>query len=325
MMQRTLCEWMGACVLWAMVIVGAVAAERAEPDDYRMQTSTLADNVYAVITPSRALPNAENKGWNSNSAFVVTGDGVLVFDTGSSTAIGHALRQAIAKVTDQPVRWIVASHAHGDHWLGNGAFVDEGVEIIATPQAAERIRAEGDEWVKRFQRMTDGATGDSTVVPPTTVIHERTQRTLGGVDVEFIPSGGAHSPGDLMVWLPEPQVLLAGDVVYSDRMPSTFDAKVRRWIDQLGELQDVGGELAVVVPGHGDVTDMSGVRRLQSLLNDLWDAVEKGYEAGRQSYEMLPEVSSALEVYRADYPGLEEKLKRDIGHVYLQVEAASFQ
>lgn len=313
----------GLVAVWA-ALSGAVQAG-AGTEDYPMSPTAVADGVYAVLTPTRELPNPQNKGWNSNSAFVVTGTGVLVFDTGSSEVIGEALRRTIAEVTDRPVRWIVISHGHGDHWLGNAAFAGPGLEIIASSPVAEHMRTDGERWIAEFARMTEGATGSSTVVPATTRIDARTVRELGDTRVVLLPSGGAHSPGDLLVWLPERRVLLAGDVVYSDRMPSTFDADVRRWIALLEEIQALDPAPEVVVAGHGRVTDMAGVRRLHGLLSDLWAAVEAGYEAGKAGYEMLPEVEAALADYRGDYPGLEEKLKRDIGHVYLQVEAAAFE
>ncbi len=312
-----------ALVTTALLSATTAVFAAATVDDYPMQPQRVADGVYAVITPTRDLPNPDNKGWNSNSAFVVTDNGVLVFDTGSSEVIGQALRRAIARTTDQPVRWVVDSHGHGDHWLGNAAFPD--AEIIATIQVADRIRAEGEDWVRNFNNMTEGATGESTIVPPTSTVDQRTSRTLGGTEVMFIPSGNSHSPGDLMVWLPKRGVLLTGDVLYSDRMPSTFDADVRRWIAQLDEFQALEPAPTVVVPGHGEVSDLSGVRRLRALLSDFWQAVRSGYEAGKQGFEMVPDVQQALAEYREAYPGLDEKVQRDIGRVYLQVEAAAFE
>ena len=66
------------------------------------------------------------------------------------------------------------------------------------------------------QAMTEGATGTSRIVPPTTLIDQTTRRDLGGVEIVFMPSGGAHSPGDLLAWLPQQRVILAGDVVYAE-------------------------------------------------------------------------------------------------------------
>jgi glyoxylase-like metal-dependent hydrolase (beta-lactamase superfamily II) len=289
---------------------------------YPMQAEQVAPGVYAVITPTRSLPNPQNRGWNSNSAFVVTGQGVLLVDSGSSTTIGEALRRVIAGVTDQPVRWIINSHGHGDHWLGNAAFKDTVEQVIATTQVQKIVRFDGKTWVDNFNRMTEGATGDSAVLPPDTVVDERTELDLGGNRVVVFPSGNSHSPGDLIAWLPAQRVLISGDVVYSDRMPSTNVSNLARWIEQLDELQAL--QPAVVIPGHGKVTDADGLMRLRRLLADYWQAVEKGYKAGKSDFEMVADVADALSGYRDDYPGMDEKIPRDLPHVYLQVEAASF-
>lgn len=291
-------------------------------DDYPMRAREVAPGVYAVLTPARDFPNPENRGWNSNSAFVVTGDGVLVFDTGSSQTIGEALKRSVASVTDQPVRWVVNSHGHGDHWLGNAAFQSADLTVFASEQVTARIRSEGAEWIDRFGRMTDGATGTSEIVVPNATVTARTEHVLGGVRMVFMPSGDSHSPGDVVVWLPERRVLLAGDVVYSDRMPSTFDANVQQWITFLGELEEL--QPNVVVPGHGDVTDVSAIRRQREFLTAFWEEVQSGYDAGKTDFEMQDDVRAALLSFREYYPGFDDKLGRDLSHVYLQVEAAAF-
>lgn len=308
---------------WMVALFTLLQAGNAAAFAYDMQAQQVADNVYAIVAPTRDLPNPTNGGWNSNAAFVVTGDGVLLFDTGSSTEIGQAIRNTIATVTDQPVKWIVNSHAHGDHWLGNAAFADTVESISSSAEVADLIRNDGERWVSMFQEMTGGITGASSVVPPEQTIEEDQVTRLGGEEVHWLLSGGAHSPGDLMVWLPDRRVLISGDVVYSDRMPSTNAGNLRQWISRLEGLIDLSP--AVVVPGHGAVTDGEGLRRLHLLLSSLWEAVQQGVDEGLSDYEMLPDVVAALSDFGPYYPGLDEKLKRDISHVYLQVEAASFE
>jgi glyoxylase-like metal-dependent hydrolase (beta-lactamase superfamily II) len=171
--------------------------------------------------------------------------------------------------------------------------------------------------------MTDGATGKSEISVPDTLIEGQTQLMPGGVQVSLFLSGNSHSPGDVLMWLPEQEVLVSGDVVYSDRMPSTFESDLSRWIGMLGEI--IAMQPKVVIPGHGNVTDLDGVLRLRDLLQAFWAAVEHAYDAGKADYEMVPDVTAALAEYAAYYPGLTEKVKRDISSVYLQVEAASFR
>lgn len=287
-----------------------------------MKAEPISKDIYAILTPTRELPNPLNQGWNSNSAFVVTNSGVILFDSGSSFSIGLAIRKTIAKVTDQPVRWIINSHAHGDHWLGNSAFKDTVKAIYATKKVSESISNDGQNWVLNFKNMTRGATGDSEILAPTTIVEKRSDIKLGDRVITLFPSGDSHSPGDLLMWLDDAKVLISGDVIYSDRMPSTNDSNLQSWIEFLSELEQM--QPKVVVPGHGKLTNVQGITRLRGLLQTFWNAVEAGLEDDKSAYEMVPDVKNALSEYKQHYPGLEEKLQRDISRVYLQVEEASF-
>ena len=289
-----------------------------------MKATPVAPGVYAILTPARDIPNPENKGWNSNSAFVVMKTGVLLVDTGSSEEIGNALKKIISEVTEKPVKWIVNSHAHGDHWLGNIAFKESNPVIYSTTRAQEVMHTEGQVWVERFSRLTEGATGNTApALLPNKLIDERTDFVLDETRVVLFPSGNSHSPGDLITWLPQLRVLISGDVVYSDRMPSTNVSNLSQWIKMLDELILLSPEK--VIPGHGKVTDVTGLRRLNELLSAFYDEVKKGYEAGLSDFEMLPDVTSKLAQFEPYYPGFKEKLSRDISHIVLQVEAEAFQ
>lgn len=306
-----------------MLATAAVAAAPATEDDYPMRAQPVAPGVYAVISPARDFPSAENRGWNANSAFVVTGQGVLLVDTGSSEAIGRALRRTIATVTDRPVRWIVNTHGHGDHWLGNAAFADLAPEIIATTTVRERIARDGAMWVERFTAMTAGATGSSRIVAPTRVYDAPVAIDFGGRKAELIPSNDAHSPGDLIVWLPDAQVLIGGDVLYVERAPATFDARVQPWIATLRDLEARAPRH--VIPGHGPVAGGAAVGRLRAYLEELWRVVASGYDAGQPDFEILPAARTAMARHRQYFPDLDTRLGESVSHVYLQVEALAFQ
>ncbi|WP_126452810.1 MBL fold metallo-hydrolase [Sulfuriflexus mobilis] len=290
--------------------------------DYPMQARQVAEGVYAVITPARDFPNAENKGWNSNSGFVVTAEGVLVVDTGSSEKIGAALRETIRTVTDKPVKWVVNTHGHGDHWLGTHAFIGEGAEVIASDTVAGRIENEGEYWVNLFNSMTEGAIGQPQTVVPATRVTGHMKRRLGGLEVELLPSGSSHSPGDVLVWLPGKKVLIAGDVVYTDRAPATFDGKVKQWIAFLTELEAMPVE--VVIPGHGNVGSKADITRQRDYLAAIWASVSAGFEEERQAFEIIPQARANTAQFAEFYPGYEKNLPESVSHVYLQVEAAAF-
>jgi len=310
-------------ILFTLILALLFSASPLRADSFPMQAKVVAPGVYAIITPSRDLPNPQNKGWNSNSGFVITNAGVLLFDSGSSAAIGSAIKSLIAKTTHQPVRWIINSHAHGDHWLGNHAFKDTVQAIYSSDITAQRITNNAQSWVERFKKMTAGASGDSAILSPDRLITKNTDLVFGSTKVSLLLSANSHSPGDIFLWLADRKVLIAGDVVYSDRMPSTRDSELQHWIPLLDQL--IAMQPDVVIPGHGAVTDVAGLKRLRDLLQAFWDAVQHAYQADKTAAEMTAEVIAALAPFSQHYPGLAEKVRRDISQVYLQVEAASFR
>ncbi|HEC12802.1 MAG TPA: MBL fold metallo-hydrolase [Acidiferrobacteraceae bacterium] len=300
-----------------------VVSAPAKLADYTMAAEKVADGVYAIITPARDFPNPQNKGWNSNSTFVVTGDGVLVVDTGSSATIGTALLNTIRTVTDKPIRWIVNTHGHGDHWLGGTSIASAQTEVITSTKVKERIKNELGYWVDLFNQMSEGAIGnDSKALIPTTTVDERTTRKMGGVEVTLIPSGDSHSPGDLLVWLPKLKVLIGGDVLYTDRAPGTFEGKIGQWIKLLKELETL--DVVKMIPGHGAVGDGQDIINERKYFEIIWNAVAKAVEAGQSDFEVLPVIKEQLIAYEKIYPGLEKQIGRTVSHAYAQAEAAAF-
>ena len=306
------------------LLVSGLAHASATVDAYAMKAEKVADGVYAIISPASSFPNAENKGWNSNSAFVETSEGLLVFDTGSSETIGKALIKTIRTVSKKPIKWVINSHSHGDHWMGNGAFVAEKpAQMIASDVAIDLMGKMGHEWVDRFNTMSEGATGKFEPVPAKNAVVKAVAREFGGVQVEILFSGNSHSPGDIVFWLPQKSVLLTGDTLYTKRPPATFDAQVKQWVVFLDEM--AGLKPKAVIPGHGPVSDVSGLTNLHDYFHTLWELVAVGYDEGQPDFEIAPGIKEKMKRFEAIYPGLYERLGESISHVYLQVEAAEFE
>ncbi len=290
---------------------------------YPLKAELVRANVYAIISPHLEAPNPQNRGWMSNVAFVVGSEGVLLFDTGSSQAIGQAIVQAIAAVTDKPIRWVINSHEHGDHWLGNAGAVGAAVPIYASTTAAANMARDGRNWVSQFKELTAGATGDSTLRLPTQIISTRNRQHLGDIEVEFIPVGPAHAPGDMVVWLPQTQVLLAADVLFNKRLPVTFDSDIGNWIkiikDILEPLQPVA-----VVPGHGPVGTLADLQFQRRYFETVWQQVTTLQQQGQQDFEIAAHVRRTLPEYRSAYGDFEAQIGNSVSHFYLQAERAGF-
>jgi len=274
------------------------------------------ENVYSIISPSYGRPSPENKGWNSNSHFIVTEKGVLVFDTGSSELIGDAIIKAIKSVTDQPVRWVVNSHSHADHWLGNAAFANAGAEVLSTSTSMTAMKEDGQGVVDAFSSMTEGATGSTHIYYPTSFLIQREQRTIGGVDVEFIFSNDGHSPGDVLMWLPKQKIIFGGDVLSSDWMPiMTPSGNVPNLIDTLSAVIKLNP--AIVLPGHGKVTTEKSVIRDAQFLTSVWQQVKEGHDNGIKSVDILSQVTNKLgQQYRVLYKDFDSNIEYLVKMMY---------
>lgn len=309
--------------LTAGLIWGLAAQALANSGDMAFSAVAVTNNIYSVIAPAYGRPTAQNKGWNSNSYFVVTGSGVLVFDTGSSESIGKGIIQAIGAVTDEPVRWVVNSHSHADHWLGNAAFAKLGAEIFASPESLMTMKTDGQDDVDAFYRMTEGAIGSSQIHYPGRILTGNLKRKFGGLEVEFLVANDGHSPGDVMMWLPAQKVIFGGDVLSSDWLPiMTPRGKVTALIATLHSVQNLMPQW--VLPGHGQVTSVAAVARDARFLQSVWQQVEKGRQQKLAFESILPQViQQHSEEYRSQYKDFDASIEYLVEMVYQKQNRAT--
>jgi len=297
------------CVLSLTIFIGKCS----EPAD-NFTVTNVSENVYSIVSPSIGLPTPENKGWNSNVHFIVTGKGVLLFDTGSSELIGNKIKSTIKSITNQPVRWVINSHSHADHWLGNAAFAD--AEIIASNQAFETMKKYGKDDVAFYAKVTNGTIGLTKLKYPNLLLHEPQKRTFGGLEVEFIFANDGHSEGDVLMWLPEQKIIFGGDVLSSDWMPIiTNYSNLSNLINTLQTVAKLNP--SVVLTGHGNVTTVASVLRDVQLLSSVCEQVKLDYKKGLTPTETLLKISANLgPKYEPLYKDFETEIERYINLMY---------
>ena len=223
---------------------------RVAPPPPPLHPQELAPGVWMVQGVS-AMGSSANRNFISNAAFVVTPAGVVVIDALGSPALAEELIQAIGRITRQPIRHLVVTHYHADHIYGLQAFQALGATITAhrggqtylhSDTAALRLQASRDELAPWIDERTRLVAADRWIDGPT-------RFTLGGVDFVLQPLGPAHTPEDLVVFLPQTRVLFAGDIVFRGRIPFVGQADSGRWVEALDRL--MAFDASLVVPGHG--------------------------------------------------------------------------
>lgn len=242
-----------------------------------------------MVQGESALGSAANRNFISNAAFVVTPEGVVVFDALGSPGLAEELIAAIRRITPQPIKWVIVSHYHADHIYGLQAFKAIGARLMAqqgaklylhSETAALRLQASREElfpWIDEKTRLVEADRW----------IEEESTLSLGGLDFRLQHVGPAHTPEDLVVYVPQLKLLLAGDLVFRARVPFVGQADSGRWIAALDRL--LGFDTEVIVPGHGPVSntareDLQMTRDYLAYLRQTMGAAARDMEPFEDAY-----------------------------------------
>ena len=226
----------------------------------------LADDVYAYV----------GKRNDANAMVIVTNQGVVLVDTGNNQPDTRDIAAKIKTVTDQPVRWVVISQYHGDHFGGSPYFTPPAT-LIVHDRVARELREmkpyQIKSWRKRFPERTRALEG---LAPASMMmsIPDRMTLELGGKRIELIYVDDTYNIGDLAVWLPDVGVLHGSFAAYKDRHPDIRpDYSHGTTVTMLKQLEALLAlKPRVVVPSHGPLSDM---RDLQNMVDYLLLARQK--------------------------------------------------
>ena len=278
----------GVLVALAVLVGQAKAQAQGERATVPMTLQRVAEGVY-FVQGDNAMSSALNQGFVSNAGVVVTDGGVLVVDALGTPALARRLIEEVAKVTSQPIRYVVVTHYHADHIYGLQTLKAAGARIVghvgardylASDTARLRLQASRDElfpWIDETTR----------VVEPDQWIDGDATLKLGSTTVQVRHVGPAHTPEDLAVVLPDRGVVFAGDLVFRGRIPFVGNADSRRWISSLDNL--IAERPKLVIPGHGSPTtdvarDLVLTRDYLAYLRDTMGRAARELEPFDEAY-----------------------------------------
>ena len=231
-------------------------------------------------------------GWGlSNSGLIVGAGSSLMVDTLFDLATTAEMLAAIRSHTERaPLTTVVNTHSDGDHWFGNQLVASPGVEIVASEAAATLMtqhaidelaalpNAEGRVGQYMTTALAPFRFDDITAVAPTRTFGGRLSVDVGGREVLLIEVGPAHTVGDVLVHVPDANLLYAGDILFIDSTPIVWAGPPQRLIDACDLLLDM--PVATIVPGHGPVTDKTGVAQVRDYLTFVVTEATKRYNDG---------------------------------------------
>ena len=240
-------KWAAAFLLPFAVATSAVAAA------IELQPIQVTPRVF-YVQGKPGIASAENEGFNSNAGFVVTEEGVVVIDALGTVALGEALVKAIRTVTSKPIRRVIVTHYHADHFYGLEPLKKAGAEILAHRAALQYLDS-GEGAGRLQQRARDlfpWVSDTMSLVRADRWLDADERFEMGGVRFEVVPMGPAHSPEDLIVVVPGEGVIFSGDILFAGRIPFVGEADSKRWLERISTLLAL--DPVLMVTGHGPVS-----------------------------------------------------------------------
>lgn len=276
-------------------------------------------NLYVIHGP-QGVPSVENQSFMNNPAWVITADGVVVIDPGSSVQAGRMVVAQLRKTTDKPVTHVFNTHVHGDHWLGNQAILEmwPKATIIGHPDMIKRAKEGADAfWINLMSEMTKGFTDGTRAEIPTVAAADGQEFRVGGKTFRIHSSTDAHSKTDLMIEIVEDRILFTGDNVLNRQVMNLRDGTFRGVMKATDQALALNAKL--YVPGHGRSGDRTLVEAHKAWFDILMSEVRRMYDEGKSDFEMKPVLAEKLKAYR-NWAEWDTNLGQQISLAILEIE-----
>jgi glyoxylase-like metal-dependent hydrolase (beta-lactamase superfamily II) len=283
-------------------------------------------------TGNPGVPGKDNEGNTSNAGFVITSDGVVVFDALGTPSLGWALLQHIRKVSNRKIRYVVASHYHADHIYGLQAFRDHTDAMIVAQERAGEYKENEETADEKANQRLDQRRGvlfpwvdnNTRVVPPDITFRDRMTIALGDRRLTLLYAGPAHSSSDMMMLVQPDGVLFAGDIVQNSRIPhmNSDDVSTTQWLAALAEVERLDPNF--IIPGHG----MASMQAKQAIAftRDYIQYVRSAMTKAVESWTDFDAAYTAADwsKYR-DMPAFAANNRGNAYRIYLELEQSQFK
>ncbi|RUM32173.1 MAG: MBL fold metallo-hydrolase [Aquifex sp.] len=276
---------MGILFFFLLTIVFSFAEEY--PKHVKETLKKITDRVYGVFGVYEQV-SYKNRGFISNAYFYVADDGVIVIDALSSYKLGKEIIETIKAITDKPIRFLVITHYHTDHFYGIKAFREVGAEIIAHEYAFEYLSNPSSyNFFLARKKLLKEHLDKTQLLPPTIALtgeinlYLKVGEEYRRFEVKHLCR--AHTHGDIVVFIPEEKILFSGDIVFDGRLPFLGSGNSKSWITCLEEILKM--EPKILLPGHGEaLTDplkiKEAVKWTKKYITDLRNIIRRMIEEG---------------------------------------------
>lgn len=278
---------------------------------YRLEPVPVAHDMWMIEGATEYFTDA-NGGAIVNCALIRTEDGIVIVDSGPSRRYGEALLALANELDGNGVAAVVNTHHHPDHFLGNQVFADRPIHALPTTKA--EAETHGDAFADNMYLLLGDWMRGTEMVPPNSAV-EGGELIIGGRAFDLLPLAG-HTAADLAMLDRTTGTLIAGDLAFLNRAPTTPSANLDVWRDSLDLLEGVGA--AGVLPGHGPLDRIGdSLRQTRAYLDWLETTMS---EAARSGLDMVEVMALPLPAEYAAMGAMPQEFHRSVVHLFGRIE-----
>lgn len=266
--------FLSVCIGLSGLLLMAVAG--AEEKSFRLNEIAPGIYLHPGVTVNFADPRHDDI---ANLGFIAGAKCVAVIDTGGSVKTGAALRSALRGITALPVCYVINTHVHFDHVLGNLPFAGDKPAFIGHAGLADAIEASRAYFLKEFSAELGGSRSEKSVIGPVRAVTERLSLDLGGRKLLLTAWPVAHTHADLTVLDEQTGVLWTGDLLFREHIP-VLDGSLKGWLSVINTLKSI--VVKKIVPGHGPPGDnwTEVMTAQENYLNNLLQETRQAIAGG---------------------------------------------
>lgn len=273
-----------------MLLIACAAMARAEKPP-PLGVEEIAPGVFVHVGKMLAL-DAPGHDDIANIGFIVGTRCVAVIDTGGSMRVGRALRESVRRHSNLPVCYVINTHDHVDHVLGNAAFKDDRPVFVGHSALTAALKRDRPFFVEHFAADLDAPATADEIIGPDQTVATTLVLDLGGRHLTLRAWPKAHTDCDLTVQDDRSRVLWTGDLVFRERIPA-LDGSIVGWLADIDELAK--SDATAIVPGHGDPTRdfAAALASERRYLEAVRDGVRAALASGRSIEQAAQEVAAS--------------------------------
>ncbi len=284
---------------------------------YAIPLKRINDHIY-MVQGYTGLPSKENRGFISNAYGIVTEKGWIVIDSLSTPSLAKEFIQELKRIKNLPVKYLIITHYHLDHYFGSFAFKTEGAKIIAHKNLLKLYNSGYlDTYLENLNKIFDGLFKSVNLTEPDITVEDRYQLKIGNTDIRILSMTPAHTNTDIVVYLPQDKIVFVGDLVFKNRIPFAADSfsDSKNWLNVLSALKNL--DIEVILNGHNRPLDKSAIDFTYEYLSFLRKEISKMKD------EDLPydEIKERLQSVKwKKYPMFKEFHNKNIYKIYIDLD-----